>query len=95
MEEFNSVVADTPISQIRVMSDQRKRTVHSLAKLIKQQFGCYTREAFGDYFRDFVEQANARRDRFYFGGLDGSKWVADFDYILRTKTFAKTVENSL
>lgn len=95
MEEFNLAVADTPISQIRVMSEQRKRTVHSLAKLIKQQFGCYTREAFGDYFRDFVEQANARRDRFYFGGLDGSKWVADFDYILRTKTFAKTVENSL
>lgn len=95
MEEFNLAVADTPISQIRVMSDQRKRAVHSLAKLIKRQFGCYTRKAFGDYFRDFVDQANARLDRFYFGGLEGSRWVADFDYILRAKTFAKTVENSL
>lgn len=95
MEEFNLAVADTRISQIRVMSDQRKRAVHSLAKLIKREFDCYTREAFGDYFRDFVEQANARLDKFYFGGLDGSRWVADFDYIVRAKTFAKTVENSL
>lgn len=95
MEEFNLAVADTPISQIRVMSEQRKRAVHSLAKLIKREFDCYTREAFRDYFRDFVEQANARRDRFYFGGLDSSRWVADFDYIVRAKTFAKTVENSL
>lgn len=95
MEEFNLAVADTRISQIRVMSEQRKRAVHSLAKLIKREFDCYTREAFGDYFRDFVEQANARLDKFYFGGLDGSRWVADFDYILRAKTFAKTVENSL
>lgn len=95
LEEFNAAVGDTPISQIRVMSDQRKRAVHSLAKLIRREFGCYTRQAFGDYFRDFVAQANARRDRFYFGGVDGSAWKADFDYLLRAKTFAKTVENSL
>lgn len=95
MEEFNLAVEDTPISQIRVMSDQRKRAVHSLAKLIRREFGCYTRQAFGDYFRDFVAQANARRDRFYFGGVDGHAWKADFDYLLRAKTFAKTVENSL
>lgn len=95
MEEFNAAVEDTPMAQIRVMSDQRKRAVHSLAKLIRREFGCYTRQAFGDYFRDFVAQANARRDRFYFGGVDGSAWKADFDYLLKAKTFTKTVENSL
>lgn len=95
MEEFNLAVADTPISQIRVMSDQRKRAVHALAKLIKKQFGCYTRKAFGDYFQDFVSQVNARADRFYFGGQDGSRWKADFDYLMKAKTFAKTVEGSL
>lgn len=95
MEEFNLAVADTPISQIRVMSDQRKRAVHALAKLIKKQFGCYTRKAFGDYFQDFVSQVNTRADRFYFGGQDGSRWKADFDYLMKAKTFAKTVEGSL
>ncbi|QSZ38500.1 replication protein [Actinobacillus pleuropneumoniae] len=95
MEEFNLAVQDTPIKQIRVMSDNRKRLVHSLAKLMKKEFGGYGREYFADYFRDFISQANQRRDRFYFGGPNGDKWIADFEYIVKPKAFAKTLEDAL
>ncbi|WP_237586155.1 hypothetical protein [Actinobacillus pleuropneumoniae] len=95
MEEFNLAVQDTPIKQIRVMSDNRKQLVHSLAKLMKKEFGGYGREYFADYFRDFVSQANQRRDQFYYGGLNGDKWIADFEYIVKPKAFAKTLEDAL
>ncbi|HDL4690736.1 TPA: replication protein [Mannheimia haemolytica] len=95
MEEFNRAVEDTPIPQIRAMSDERKRSVHALAKILRKEFGGYTRQHFADYFNDFVRQASSRKDRFYFGGLDGSAWVANFGYIIRSKTFYKTWEDSL
>ncbi|HDL4641912.1 TPA: replication protein [Mannheimia haemolytica] len=95
MEEFNRAVEDTPIPQIRAMSDERKRSVHALAKILRKEFGSYTRQHFADYFNDFVRQASSRKDRFYFGGLDGSAWVANFGYIIRSKTFYKTWEDSL
>lgn len=100
VEVYNTVVMETDsglptVDDVHNLSDDRKKQIYDLAKILHKRFGNYSAEAFGDYFRDFVEQANARRDRFYFGGLDGSSWKADFDYILREKTFTKTVENSL
>lgn len=84
-EVFNKIFADTPIPQIRVMSDERKRLVQRLAKLLKKQFGVCSVSAFADYFSDFLQQAQTRQDQFYFGG-GKTGWVADFDYIMRPKT---------
>lgn len=95
MAEFNRAVENTPIPQIRAMSDERKRSVHTLAKILRKEFGGYTPKHFADYFQDFVQQASNRKDRFYFGGLDGSGWVANFGYIIRSKTFYNTWEDSL
>lgn len=95
MEEFNRAVENTPIPKIRAMSDERKRSVHTLAKILRKEFGGYTPKHFADYFNDFVQQASNRKDRFYFGGLDGSGWVANFGYIIRSKTFYNTWEDSL
>lgn len=95
MAEFNRAVENTPIPQIRAMSDERKRSVHTLAKILRKEFGGYTPKHFADYFNDFVQQESNRKDRFYFGGLDGSGWVANFGYIIRSKTFYNTWEDSL
>lgn len=95
MAEFNRAVENTPIPQIRAMSDERKRSVHTLAKILRKEFGGYTPKHFADYFQDFVQQASNRKDQFYFGGLDGSGWVANFGYIIRSKTFYNTWEDSL
>lgn len=93
-DEFNQAVADTPIPQIRVFSDERKRKIKSLGKLLREQGAELTPQAFRDYFDDFVRQASARQDKFYFGG-GKTGWVADFEYITRAKTFAKTFEDGL
>ncbi|WP_439236736.1 hypothetical protein [Lonepinella koalarum] len=94
MDEFNDCVADTPISQVRVLSDKRKRQIHSLAKLLKQEFGTCDVKTFRNYFDDFLRQVSARKDRFYFGG-GKTGWVANFDYLMRAETFTKTLEDSL
>lgn len=94
MDVFNQTVADTPIRQIRVLTDKRKRAIHSLAKLFKKEFGGYEPDVFKNYFTDFVEQANEREDKFYYGG-GKTQWVANFDYIIRTQTAVKALENAL
>ncbi|WP_386696731.1 helix-turn-helix domain-containing protein [Lonepinella sp. MS14436] len=94
MNEFNDCVEDTPISQVRVLSDKRKRQIYSLAKLLKQEFGTCDVKTFRNYFDDFLRQVSARKDRFYFGG-GKTGWVANFDYLMRAETFTKTLEDSL
>ncbi|WP_439242407.1 hypothetical protein [Lonepinella sp. BR2474] len=92
--EFNDCVEDTPISQVRVLNDKRRRQILSLAKLLNQQFGTCDVETFRNYFNDFLRQVSARKDRFYFGG-GKTGWVANFDYVMRAETFTKTLEDSL
>lgn len=94
MEAWNEVFAETPISTIRVMSDERKRQVHRLAKNLRSQFGNYSVKAFRDYFADFWQQVASQTNSWYLG-YNQRKWVADFDYLMKPKTFAKTVEESL
>ncbi len=94
MEAWNEVFAETPIATIRVMSDERKRQVHRLAKNLRSQFGNYSVKAFRDYFADFWQQVASQTNSWYLGH-NQRKWVADFDYLMKPKTFAKTVEESL
>ena len=94
MEAWNEVFAETPIATIRVMSDERKRQVHRLAKNLRSQFGNYSVKAFRDYFADFWQQIASQTNSWYLGH-NQRKWVADFDYLMKPKTFAKTVEESL
>ena len=94
MEAWNEVFAETPIATIRVMSDERKRQVHRLAKNLRSQFGNYSVKAFRDYFADFWQQVASQTNSWYLGH-NPRKWVADFDYLMKPKTFAKTVEESL
>ena len=94
MEACNEVFAETPIATIRVMSDERKRQVHRLAKNLRSQFGNYSVKAFRDYFADFWQQVASQTNSWYLG-YNQRKWVADFDYLMKPKTFAKTVEESL
>ena len=94
VDEFNQAVDGTPIPKVKVISEQRKKLVLSIAKLFKKQFGNCETETFRGYFDDFIRQANQRRDRFYYGG-GPTGWLADFDYILKQKTFVKTYEDAL
>ncbi|WP_439236741.1 DNA replication protein [Lonepinella koalarum] len=94
VDEFNDCVDDTPISQVRVLSNKRRRQILSLAKLLNQQFGTCDVKTFRNYFNDFLRQVSARKDRFYFGG-GKTGWVANFDYVMRADTFTKTLEDSL
>ncbi len=94
MKAWNEVFAETPIATIRVMSDERKRQVHRLAKNLRSQFGNYSVKAFRDYFADFWQQVASQTNSWYLG-YNQRKWVADFDYLMKPKTFAKTVEESL
>jgi len=94
VDEFNDCVDDTPISQVRVLSNKRRRQILSLAKLLNQQFGTCDVKTFRNYFDDFLRQVSARKDRFYFGG-GKTGWVANFDYVMRADTFTKTLEDSL
>lgn len=91
---FNQVTEGTPIPKIKVMSEQRKKLVLGIAKLLKKQFGDFAPSTFGEYFKDFIRQANQRRDKFYYGG-SSTGWIADFDYIMKQKTFIKTFEDAL
>lgn len=94
VEQYNLAVSDTPMPQVRLLNDHRRRAIHNLAQLMKREWNDYSPEAFRNYFDDFVGQAAARKDQFYFGGNDRG-WVADFDYVLRTKTLTKALENAL
>lgn len=89
---FNDVFADTPVSKIKVLNDERKKQVRRLAKELNSQFGVYTTKAFEDYFLDFKEQTIQKT---WYWGQNDRNWVVDLDYITRPKVFAKTVENSL
>ena len=94
MKAWNEVFAETPSATIRVMNDERKRQVHRLAKNLRSQFGNYSVKAFRDYFADFWQQVASQTNSWYLGH-NQRKWVADFDYLMKPKTFAKTVEESL
>lgn len=94
MDAWNESFAETPIGKLRVLNDHRKRQIHRLAKNLRSQFGSYTPKAFRDYFNDFWQQISAKPNSFYLGN-NNRKWVADFDYVMLPKTFAKTVEETL
>ncbi|MDG4948833.1 replication protein [Actinobacillus equuli subsp. haemolyticus] len=93
MQAWNDVFADTPIAKIKVMNEQRKRQVHRLAKDLRAEFGTYSAQAFADYFADFWQQIN--RPNSWYLRHNSRKWMADFEYVMKPKTFAKTVEDAL
>lgn len=93
MQAWNDVFADTPIAKIKVVNEQRKRQVHRLAKELRAEFGTYSAQAFADYFADFWQQVN--KPNSWHLGHNSRKWMADFEYVMKPKTFAKTVEDTL
>lgn len=100
VEAYNTVITETGASlpivdDVQNLSDDRKKQIHELAKVFHKRFGDYSANVFANYFRDFMVQANARADKFYYGGLSGNGWKADFGYVMQEKTLDKTVENSL
>lgn len=100
VEAYNAVVSDSGVDLPLVadtenLSDDRKKQIHEMAKIFHKRFGDYSANAFANYFRDFMVQANARDDKFYYGGLSGNSWKADFGYLMKPSTLDKTVENSL
>lgn len=94
LNAWNDVFDTTPIGKIKVLNEARKRQIHRLAKDLRQAFGSYTVKAFRDYFEDFWMQISSKPNSWYLGHNE-RKWVADFDYVLRPKTFSKTVEETL
>lgn len=94
LNAWNDVFDTTPIGKIKVLNEARKRQIHRLAKDLRQAFGSYTVKAFRDYFEDFWMQISNKPNSWYLGHNE-RKWVADFDYVFRPKTFSKTVEETL
>lgn len=95
MSAWNLVFADTPIPKLVKLNDERRRKIGKVAKELISEFGNANPKTFEDYFRDFLAQATARKDKFYFGGVNAEKWIADFDYVMRPATLLKTLENGL
>lgn len=92
IDSFNDVFADTPVSKVKVLNDERKKQLNRLAKELESQFDVCSVVAFTDYFLDF--KAQAINKPWYFGQNE-RKWIADIGYISRPSVFAKTVENAL
>lgn len=97
MNAWNEVFNGSPIHLLKTLSHERKKAILKVAKTMletKDVESCSV-EVFKEYFKDFLNQANSRANKFFFGGLDGSGWIAKFDYIMRPKTFLNTFEDSL
>lgn len=97
MDAWNKVFNGSPIHLLKTLSPERKKAILKVAKtmLETEDVESCSVEVFKEYFKDFLNQANSRANKFFFGGLDGSGWVAKFDYIMKPKTFLNTWENSL
>lgn len=97
MNAWNEVFNGSPIHLLKTLSPERKKAILKVAKTMletKDVESCSV-EVFKEYFKDFLNQANSRANKFFFGGLDGNGWIAKFDYIMRPKTFLNTFEDSL
>lgn len=97
MNAWNEVFNGSPIHLLKTLSPERKKAILKVAKTMletKDVESCSV-EVFREYFKDFLNQANSRANKFFFGGLDGNGWIAKFDYIMRPKTFLNTFEDSL
>lgn len=97
MNVWNEVFSGSPIHLLKTLSPERKKAILKVAKTMletKDVESCSV-EVFKEYFKDFLNQANSRANKFFFGGLDGNGWVAKFNYIMRPETFLNTFEDSL
>nr|DAP20398.1 MAG TPA: helix-turn-helix domain protein [Bacteriophage sp.] len=97
MNAWNEVFNGSPIHLLKTLSPERKKAILKVAKTMletKDVESCSV-EVFKEYFKDFLNQANSRANKFFFGGLDGNGWVAKFKYIMRPETFLNTFEDSL
>ena len=97
MNVWNEVFNGSPIHLLKTLSPERKKAILKVAKTMletKDVESCSV-EVFKEYFKDFLNQANSRANKFFFGGLDGNGWVAKFNYIMRPETFLNTFEDSL
>lgn len=97
MNAWNEVFNGSPIHLLKTLSPERKKAILKVAKTMletKDVENCSV-EVFKEYFKDFLNQANSRANKFFFGGLDGNGWVAKFNYIMRPETFLNTFEDSL
>lgn len=97
MDAWNEVFNGSPIHLLKTLSPERKKAILKVAKtmLETEDVGSCSVEVFKEYFKDFLNQANSRANKFFFGGLDGNGWVAKFKYIMRPETFLNTFEDSL
>ena len=97
MNAWNEVFNGSPIHLLKTLSPERKKAILKVAKtmLETEDVGSCSVEVFKEYFKDFLNQANSRANKFFFGGLDGNGWVAKFNYIMRPETFLNTFEDSL
>ena len=97
MDAWNEVFNGSPIHLLKALSPKRKKAILNVAKIMLEtkDVGSCSVEVFRDYFRDFLNQANGRANKFFFGGLDGNGWKAKFDYIMRAETFLTTWEDTL
>ena len=97
MNAWNEVFNGSPIHLLKTLSPERKKAILKVAKtmLETENVGSCSVEVFEEYFKDFLNQANSRANKFFFGGLDGNGWVAKFNYIMRPETFLNTFEDSL
>lgn len=97
MNVWNEVFNGSPIHLLKTLSPERKKAILKVAKtmLETEDVGSCSVEVFKEYFKDFLNQANSRANKFFFGGLDGNGWVAKFNYIMRPETFLNTFEDSL
>lgn len=97
MNAWNEVFNGSPIHLLKTLSPERKKAILKVAKtmLETEDVGSCSVEVFKEYFKDFLNQANSRANKFFFGGLDGNGWVAKFKYIMRPETFLNTFEDSL
>ena len=97
MNAWNEVFNGSPIHLLKTLSPERKKAILKVANTMletKDVESCSV-EVFKEYFKDFLNQANSRANKFFFGGLDGNGWVAKFKYIMRPETFLNTFEDSL
>ena len=97
MDAWNEVFNGSPIHLLKALSPKRKKSILNVAKIMleTEDVGSCSVEVFRDYFKDFLNQANGRANKFFFGGLDGNGWKAKFDYIMRAETFLTTWEDTL
>lgn len=97
MNAWNEVFNGSPIHLLKTLSPERKKAILKVAKtmLETEDVGSCSVEVFKEYFKDFLNQANSRANKFFFGGLDRNGWVAKFNYIMRPETFLNTFEDSL